>query len=460
MQDKKNILICLEGLNIGGVETYVVNQAIALKNAGHNVIVLAKKGIYTEKLIKNGIQQVDIEFKLQNNIDLKLKDRICNIIKENKVDQVHIHQLPCVLSAWFACITLNIPYVHYLHSEKVEVVQWFEENYSIFKNILQNYFKNATKIICITEMVKDRYLKYYNKLIEKNKFIVLNNSINFEEFSSKTNVKEIVNFLIISRFSEEKMKTIKNGIDLYIEYVKKTKNEKQKYSLKIVGDGEYKSEIQEYINQFIKDEYNIKILESTNNVASEIEKTDVLIGIGRCILEAIAMKRIAIISGREELKILVNQENIDKAIDENFVAMTFKDNTKEEISTELLKLTSEKIIEIVDDNYFRIKEKLDINNNLYFIENIDNIKYNILDSFINIVCNIQENLNNEVNKSNEIWQEKVWLEKEHKELIIQINKIKEENKELLKLDINKKKLIDKLEKEKIIGENNNDSKFI
>lgn len=45
----KTILICLEKLDIGGVETSVYNQSIAFKEKGYNVVVLAKNGIYTEK---------------------------------------------------------------------------------------------------------------------------------------------------------------------------------------------------------------------------------------------------------------------------------------------------------------------------------------------------------------------------------------------------------------------------
>ena len=47
---KKSILICLEQLGIGGVETAVVNQAIALKEKGNEIFILAKKGIYSQVL--------------------------------------------------------------------------------------------------------------------------------------------------------------------------------------------------------------------------------------------------------------------------------------------------------------------------------------------------------------------------------------------------------------------------
>ena len=44
--NKQTVLICLERLDIGGVETAVINQTIALIKKGINVVILAKEGIY------------------------------------------------------------------------------------------------------------------------------------------------------------------------------------------------------------------------------------------------------------------------------------------------------------------------------------------------------------------------------------------------------------------------------
>ena len=91
----KAILICLERLDVGGVETSVFNQSLAFKEKGYNVIVLAKNGIYTEKLREKGITCIDFEFNLGNEIDNDKTKRIVEIIKQYNVGQVHIHQLPC-----------------------------------------------------------------------------------------------------------------------------------------------------------------------------------------------------------------------------------------------------------------------------------------------------------------------------------------------------------------------------
>lgn len=47
---EKNILICLEKMGTGGVETFVLTQAIELKRREFNVFVMAKDGEYVKSL--------------------------------------------------------------------------------------------------------------------------------------------------------------------------------------------------------------------------------------------------------------------------------------------------------------------------------------------------------------------------------------------------------------------------
>lgn len=48
----KNALICLEQLNVGGVETFSVTQIEEFSKRGINCVVLAKKGKLCEKIEK------------------------------------------------------------------------------------------------------------------------------------------------------------------------------------------------------------------------------------------------------------------------------------------------------------------------------------------------------------------------------------------------------------------------
>ena len=94
----KNALICLEQLNVGGVETFSVTQIEEFSKRGINCVVLAKKGKLCEKIekIKN-VKIIDFEYKLQNYIDFDKVKVIENVIIENNIDFIYVHQFPCVL---------------------------------------------------------------------------------------------------------------------------------------------------------------------------------------------------------------------------------------------------------------------------------------------------------------------------------------------------------------------------
>ena len=75
----KNILICGEDLESGGVETAIVNDAIALKKKGNNVYILTKKGVYTKKVESAGIENIEFEFKFINGFDFNGAKKVATL---------------------------------------------------------------------------------------------------------------------------------------------------------------------------------------------------------------------------------------------------------------------------------------------------------------------------------------------------------------------------------------------
>ena len=57
---KKRILICLERLDIGGVETAVITQAREYKRRGYEVTLIAKSGCYSEILKKKDLNYMNM----------------------------------------------------------------------------------------------------------------------------------------------------------------------------------------------------------------------------------------------------------------------------------------------------------------------------------------------------------------------------------------------------------------
>lgn len=364
--ENKTILICLEKLEVGGVETSVYNQALAFKEKGYNVIVLAKNGIYTERLKKHGIICIDFEFELKNEIDIKGTKQIIEIIKKYNVGQIHIHQFPCLLNAFIASIITKIPYIAFVHSRLTEVYDWYISNFPLYKRLFKFYFDNAYKIITLNYGSIDLNAKYFN--IPKEKYAVLKNSIYFKEYISNTQVNTINNFMLISRIAPEKLISIQCGINFFIQYANSIENFSGK--LVIYGDGDEQSviTIKNYIQEKNINNYNIIFEGGTNEVAKEMEKYDVVIGMGRCIIEAIATKRIAIITSPEEIKFLVDKNNIYNSIEANFASNDLEAKKIEDIILQLKNLDLDKIQKITEDNFNIALKELDILKNVYFIE--------------------------------------------------------------------------------------------
>ncbi len=378
---EKNILICLEKMGTGGVETFVLTQAIELKRRGFNVFVMAKDGEYVKSLKNYGIEWIEESFELEDKFDFNKSLKIYKILKEKKIGQVHIHQFPCILSVWYACVMAEIPYVTYVHSGTTEAYIWYEQSYSIYNKVLRSFFLNAERIVAVSIRAKESNKTYYD--LPEEKYVILNNSIDLELFNSNKELEKIEKFMIISRISKEKVQSIKNAISFFIRY--SDYNPQNKYVLDIYGDGAEKDEIKKYVEEQNINGYEINILNGTNQVNKVMEEHDVIMGLGRCMLEAIAMKRLAIISGNagnEPLKYIVKPENIIESIENNFAYKDLKRENVEDIIKDLSNYNKENLKQIVENNYKIIEEKLDIKNNIYVVEEPEGIQeksWNVLE---------------------------------------------------------------------------------
>lgn len=197
---EKNILICGENLDDGGVETAIVNDAIALKEKGNKVYILARKGVYTEKVEAFGIENIDFCFEFINGFDFEKSQDVISIIKEKNINEVHIHKFVDIPTCLPACIITNVPYIVHLHEGLKDSYDWVMKTYSMFKYMLEIYFKNAYRIIEITENVKKYNMELFN--IPEYKYKVVPNSIDLELFNNEIKSQvPIKNFLLISRLS-------------------------------------------------------------------------------------------------------------------------------------------------------------------------------------------------------------------------------------------------------------------
>lgn len=407
---EKNILICGENLDDGGVETAIVNDAIALKEKGNKVYILARKGVYTEKVEAFGIENIDFCFEFINGFDFEKSQDVISIIKEKNINEVHIHKFIDIPTCLPACIITNVPYIVHLHEGLKDSYDWVMNTYSMFKYMLEIYFKNAYRIIAITENVKKYNMELFN--IPEYKYKVVPNSIDLELFNNEIKSQvPIKNFLLISRLSNEKEKSIKIGIDLFEEYSKKVEGCK----LRIAGSGNASEKIKTYVEN---KESNIELIGRTQNIPEEIEKADIVLGMGRCMLESMASKRICCIIGYENLKPILKKDIIEQAMLENFSGRGLKDENTINIINEILSLDQVTVEKITNQNYEYVNKKLNIKNNVFSID--DKIETNYEDANVllfKMLGQYQKEITKVIKEKEEIWQGKLWIEEQYNRMM-------------------------------------------
>ena len=265
-----------------------------LKN--YEVIIVAPKDKYSEKLIDLGCKYYDIyiDRKGTNPInDLKTFWQYYRLYKKIKPDLIFHYTIKPNIYGTIAAKLNNIPSIAITTG-----LGYMFINNNIVANIVKLLykvsFKFAKQVWFLNQDDFDIFIK--NKLIDKSKgFILHSEGVNTEKFKPiKTEKKDdIFRFLLIARMIWDK------GIG---EYVEAAKIIKQKYKnvefllLGPVGVDNPTAIPKKQIDKWQKDEL-VKYLGTTNDVKNIITKVDCVVlssyreGISRVLLEASAMEK-------------------------------------------------------------------------------------------------------------------------------------------------------------------------
>lgn len=402
----KKALICLEQLGIGGVETFTITQVEEFARRKIKCYVLARDGLLREKLknLKN-IEFVEFDFKLENKIEKEKVAWLINFVQEKKIDFIYVHQFSCVPYILPVVFKTKIPYVAYLHNIVPKTCEWFMDTYDIFKVLFPIYFECASKIIAITDKVQKEHTNLFH--LPKEKYLVINNSLDFSKYPNKKikSLKRPYNHLLLfGRVSEQKRTSIETAVKFYKFY-------KEKYNpnaiLTIVGDGEIYDEM-------VKKHQDETIIfkGAVADMIPEMEQADILLGVDRCMLEAVAFKKPAIVCGYKGNTVLITPKNIKQAIEENFTGINLEDDKEE-----LFQYSEKELIQILNDNYDYVSTHLAITDSVYL--EIEPFQGNSnLESVFSGLNYYTEKIQN--------------LQKENKELYLQTQKLYKQRDELQK----------------------------
>ena len=335
--DKKNILQIIPSLISGGIERGVVEMNNYLTKNNFNSFVVSSGGKMVYQILQNGGKHIELNVSTKNPLKIILNiSKLKKIIKENKIDLVHVRSRAPAWSAYFACKSLKCPLVSTIHG-----------NYSIgsfpfsyFKKLYNSSMVRADWIICVSNFIKDyafdNYKLFRHKFAESRTRIIHRGvdinifdpaKVSQERIIALTNKMQLPDdkpvILLPGRLTEWK------GQMYFLDVLSKVKN--KNFVFVILGDSNgheaYRDKLKKKIIKTKLDGI-VRLENNISDMAAAYMISDIVVSasirgeaFGRVVPEAQAMKRMVIatsIGGSLETIIdgktgwLVDTKNIDK----------------------------------------------------------------------------------------------------------------------------------------------------
>ena len=382
----KNILIIVPSLGGGGQERIAAQTADLLsKDYNVKLIVFFENNKYETKA-----DIININVKSHNNKFFKVIQQIRRI---KKVKKIRKKDKPDIVFS--VGNTANITNV--LSKKYGKTIVSIRSYGAVYKALIDKYvYKNADKIICISNGIKIKLNSLYKFTIDKS--ITVYNGIDLKKIESKLNEKiDIIwnspSFISVGRLEE--IKGFKYLLKAFVLVVKKINNA----SLVILGEGRLKNEL-ELLTKELNIENNVFLLGFQENPYSFMNNCDVYVmtsifeGFGNVLIEAMTcgLPIISTACKSGPLEILGTNENsnIQDITYEKYGIFVPSFEEHSMMIDDKVKILSEAMIKIIDDKkmyyeYSEISKKRALQ---FSVENY----YNDIMSAFDLSSNIEHNL--------------------------------------------------------------------
>lgn len=368
------ILMALNGLDIGGAETHVVELSKELKRRGHDIVMVSAGGVYQKEVEDAGIKHYKI---VLNSRDVRsilgAKGKLKKILIDEKPDIVHAHaRIPGFL-------------LGSLHKEMkgknafvfVTTAHWtFDTSFLVKKLTCW-----GQKTLAVSDDLKKYLLKYYPEVEEKNIYISIN-GIDGRKFSKNISGEKVAKefnltpgakrIVYVSRLNPAVCAPA-YGI---IENIARIDAAVPGVEAIIVGGGDCYDDMAakaEETNAALG--RRAVIMAGPRTDINEIHaNADVCVGVSRAILEPMIMEKKCVVAGQEGYIGVLTPDKLDTAIGCNFTCRGCVPLDNAKLSDDIIKLlltdgAEEKKItdygKSVVETYYSVKKMADDNYRMY-----------------------------------------------------------------------------------------------
>lgn len=325
------VLHILASGGVGGIEV-LCKDIIKKANWDNRICVLFDEGSIYSELKEEGYNV----FSLKNNKKniIKSARKLANYCKKEKIDIVTLHHGGLTLNIIYIILyrilireKISMKFVRYLHGSFDKYS--FGNSNNRFKNYLIKYFMQrafdiSDMLIFISQAVKSSF---------EQKFKLGNNKIVYNGIDSKffcdikhKNKTDLLKLIYVGRLYKTK------GIPILISACKILKNQKVKFELTIVGDGEERENLKKQVAQYELEEF-VNFVGRQNNVIDWLDNADVFIypsiweeGFGISVVEAMA---------RGCIPITFNKGGLPEIIENGKNGFILENVNEEELASEI-----------------------------------------------------------------------------------------------------------------------------
>ena len=310
------ILMALNGLDIGGAETHVVELSKEIKRRGHEVIMVSSGGIYQKEVEEAGIPHYTVKLTSRSPADMsKAKKQLRKIIETQKPDIVHAHaRIPGFL-------------LNSVHKENKKAFVFVTTAHWTFDTsfLVKSLTRWGEKTLAVSDDLKKYLLKYYPEVKEDNIYISIN-GIDGGKFNKNTDGSKVAKefgltegarrIVYVSRLNPAVCAPA-YGL---IENIAKLDKAVPGIEVIIVGDGDCYADMKEKAKK-ANDALGRRalIMAGPRTDINEIHaNAEVCVGVSRAILEPMLMEKKCVVAGQEGYIGILTPDKLDTAIKCNF----------------------------------------------------------------------------------------------------------------------------------------------
>lgn len=293
------ILFIYDAMRLGGAETHIITLAKELARRDHRVFIVAPNGPANAWVAGiKGVVHIPC-----NITDLYTSvKQVVSVINEYNIDIIHAHPyVSQIVGASCADLT-GLPLVTTLHS----TVETPSHKYP--------YNRFYDRYICVSDEIKD-----FNsdKFTGAQTPIVISNCVEITGFPRYESFfrKEQLRLLFVGRLDPDKLRSL----DFLLNALPAIQR-KHDVELTVVGDGTHLNEIigRAFAINSKFDKRVVNVVGGSVAVHDYISEADIVFGVGRVVLEAIAAGKFAICLGNEFYPGLVDSSVLLRIAEVNF----------------------------------------------------------------------------------------------------------------------------------------------